>query len=522
MTAFPSDDHRAWHLPDWLCSLGIDHVFAVAGIDVTWLLESLRRDRRIRLVAATHEFVAGSMAEGFVRRSGRPAAVLVCGGPGEAVLLPSVLHGGVGDAPVLWITGIAEGAPRDTAAPSFGLSAAVVQAAGLCAVTIRCGDELTGGLGRAADALRSGRPALLQISDAAQRLPFAALAPVAGTGSRLTGSDSLGARTVLAVGSGSLPWAQPIRELSHRCQWPIITDMTARGVVAENSALALGHLGFLPSPAAVAATDPTGPWAATRVVALAASDEFLRALRSRGLSLDDVPAEAVTAWLERHAGRPPAHEADAAWLSGLALLRPRREVVPHGDGLCHALLVREIADFLGPRAVHVADAGIFHQAVTQMVEAGNARTVLSTAGLSLMGWSLGAAQGAALADPAVPVIAWLGDGSFLMHGLALATAARERLPVIHVLAENGVLGSPRSRHAEGPEDPAALPAVDLAAVAVACGVRVQRVATLPELRAVLPRLRNVEGPVVLLAAVGSSDPCVRGRATGFAFLDGPA
>jgi thiamine pyrophosphate-dependent acetolactate synthase large subunit-like protein len=109
-----------------------------------------------------------------------------------------------------------------------------------------------------------------------------------------------------------------------------------------------------------------------------------------------------------------------------------------------------------------------------------------------------------------------------MHGLALATAARGRLPVIHVVAENGVLGSPRARHAEGPEDPAALPGVDLAAVAVACGVRVLRVATLPELWAALPRLRNAEGPLVLLAAVGSSDPCVRGRATGFAFLDGPA
>lgn len=108
-----------------------------------------------------------------------------------------------------------------------------------------------------------------------------------------------------------------------------------------------------------------------------------------------------------------------------------------------------------------------------------------------------------------------------MHGLALATAARDRLRVIHVIAENGVLGSPRSRHAVGPEDPAVLPAVDLAGVAAACGVSVMKVSDPGELRAALPRLRDAEGPVVLLAAVGAGDPCVRGRATGYAFLDGP-
>ena len=79
-------------------------MFAVAGADVVSLLESVRADGRIRLVAATNEFVAASMAEGFARRSGRPAAVVVCGGPGEAALLPAALHGGIGSVPVLWVT----------------------------------------------------------------------------------------------------------------------------------------------------------------------------------------------------------------------------------------------------------------------------------------------------------------------------------------------------------------------------------------------------------------------------------
>ena len=304
-------------------------------------------------------------------------------------------------------------------------------------------------------------------------------------------------------------------------RWPVITDMTSRGVVPEASDLSLGHLGFLPSPAALAATDSQGPLAADRVVALGVCDEFRRALTVRGAVLQEVGKGAVGAWLERMLALGLDDETDEAWLEALRQCRTHREVHPHGEGLCHALLVREVSAFLGPRAVHVADAGIFHQAVTLMLAVGEPRSVLATEGLSLMGWSLGAAQGAAMADPDVPVVAWLGDGSFLMHGLALATAARDRLRLIHVIAENGVLGSPRSRHAVGPEDPAVLPAVDLGGVAAACGVAVIKVSDPGELRAALPRLRDAEGAVVLLAAVGAGDPCVRGRATGYAFLDRP-
>lgn len=494
----------------------------VAGADVTCLLESVRGDRRIRLVAASSEFVAASMAEGFVRRSGRPAAVVVCGGPGEAALLAAALHGGIGSLPILWVTACPADFHVDVAAPSFCLSREIVKSAGLCAVDACGAGELSAALRKAGSALRSGRPALLRVSEAVQRMEFDPVlhGPAVPEVSQPASMGSRGLRTVLAVGTGGLPWTDSIRQLAAVNRWPVITEMTSRGVVPEVSELSLGHLGFLPSPAALAVTDPQGPLAADCVVALGVCDEFRRALTSRGAAVEEVGEGAVGAWLERLLAQGSDGEADEAWLEALCRCRTHREVHPHGEGLCHALLVREVSAFFGPRAVHVADAGIFHQAVALMVAAGEPRTVLATEGLSSMGWSLGAAQGAAMADPDVPVVAWLGDGSFLMHGLALATAARDHLRVIHVIAENGVLASARSRHAVGPEDPALLPEVDLAGVAAACGVAVMKVADPGELRAALPRLRDGHGPAVLLATVGAGDPCVRGRATGFAFLDG--
>ncbi|MEN9285099.1 MAG: hypothetical protein RLZZ179_2592 [Verrucomicrobiota bacterium] len=498
-------------------------MFAVAGADVACLLESVRADGRIRLVPATSEFVAALMAEGFARRSGRPAAVVVCGGPGEAALLPSALHGGIGSVPVLWIMGMVHASAEDTGAPAFSFSAAIAGIAGICCAEATSKADVPRSLRTAGAALLSGRPAVLRILDEIQRLEFEPIVgePELPEAIQPASMESPGLRTILAVGTGALPWTGKIRQLAAMHCWPVITDMTSRGVVPEASDLSLGHLGFLPSPAALAATDSQGLLVADRVVALGVCDEFRRTLTSRGAVVQEVGKGAVGAWLERVLAQGSDGEADEAWLDGLRQCRPHREVHPHGGGLCHALLVREVSAFFGQRAVHVADAGIFHQAVALMVAAGEPRTVLATEGLSLMGWSLGAAQGAAMADPDVPVVAWLGDGSFLMHGLALATAARDKLRVIHVIAENGVLGSPRSRHAVGPEDPALLPAVDLAGVAAACGVAVMKVSDPAELRKVLPRLRDTEGPVVLLATVGTSDPCVRGWATGYAFLDRP-
>lgn len=508
-------------MTDWLYSLGIDHVFVVTGWDVTWLIEDLRNDRRIRLVPVTHEFVGGAMAEGFARRSGRPAAVVVCGGPGEAALLPAAVHGGIRSVPVLLIMGMVNASTEDTGAPALSFSTALAGMAGICSAEAKSKAELPGSLRMVGAALRSGRPALLRILDEIQRLEFEPIVgePELPEAIQPASMEGCGLRKVLAVGTGALPWAGMIRQLAAVRRWPVITEMTSRGVVPEAGDLSLGHLGFLPSPAALAATDPRGPLAADCVVALGVCDEFRRALTSRGAVVQEVGEGAVGAWLERVLAQGSDGEVDEAWLDGLRQCRPHREVHSHGEGLCHAMLVREVSAFFGPRAVHVADAGIFHAAVTLMLVADEPRTVLATEGLSLMGWSLGAAQGAAMADPDVPVVAWLGDGSFLMHGLALATAARDRLRVIHVIAENGALGSPRSRHAVGPEDPAVLPDVDLAGVAAACGVPVMKVADPGELRAALPRLRDAEGPVVLLATVGAGDPCVRGRHIGFSYAD---
>ena len=61
-----------------------------------------------------------------------------------------------------------------------------------------------------------------------------------------------------------------------------------------------------------------------------------------------------------------------------------------------------------------------------------------------MGYGLGAAIGAQIGNPDKQVINIAGDGCFRMNMNEIATAAREKLPLIEVIVNNHVLGMVRS------------------------------------------------------------------------------
>lgn len=64
------------------------------------------------------------------------------------------------------------------------------------------------------------------------------------------------------------------------------------------------------------------------------------------------------------------------------------------------------------------------------------QTHLTTGGFSTMGWAVPAAIGAKLAKPDAPVVAFLGDGDFMMVMQELSTMAQYDIPVVILLANN--------------------------------------------------------------------------------------
>ncbi|MCI5143845.1 MAG: thiamine pyrophosphate-binding protein, partial [Candidatus Electrothrix sp. ATG1] len=61
-------------------------------------------------------------------------------------------------------------------------------------------------------------------------------------------------------------------------------------------------------------------------------------------------------------------------------------------------------------------------------------------GYGSMGYAVAASVGGCLAAPDRPVVAMVGDGSFLMNGFEVATAVNYNIPVVWVVLNNAMLG----------------------------------------------------------------------------------
>jgi acetolactate synthase-1/2/3 large subunit len=61
-------------------------------------------------------------------------------------------------------------------------------------------------------------------------------------------------------------------------------------------------------------------------------------------------------------------------------------------------------------------------------------------GFGSMGWAIGASIGSALASSKNPTVCFTGDGSYLMSGQEITTAAQESVPVIFIVLNDSVYG----------------------------------------------------------------------------------
>lgn len=89
------------------------------------------------------------------------------------------------------------------------------------------------------------------------------------------------------------------------------------------------------------------------------------------------------------------------------------------------------------------DVGQHQMWVTQFYDFMKPRTLITSGGLGTMGFGLGAAIGACIANNCETTVMVTGDGSFHMNFNELATCARYNLPVKVILLNNNVLGMVR-------------------------------------------------------------------------------
>lgn len=152
------------------------------------------------------------------------------------------------------------------------------------------------------------------------------------------------------------------------------------------------------------------------------------------------------------------HRSNTEWLSRIAQLRNEekrltanacaeslrfsKDGISAADKLTPYAVIDCVSAHAPENAVIVTDVGQHQMWTAQRYPLRKPRTFISSGGLGTMGFGTGAAIGASVAT-GKPALLFTGDGSFGMDLNELATAVTQKIPLVVVVMNNGVLGMVR-------------------------------------------------------------------------------
>ena len=128
------------------------------------------------------------------------------------------------------------------------------------------------------------------------------------------------------------------------------------------------------------------------------------------------------------------------WLSHIDEYTKKYPLICHEEGLSGPYMMKTVYNRTKGEAIIVTEVGQHQMWAAQFYKFAKPRTLLTSGGLGTMGYGLGAAIGAQIANPNQTVINIAGDGCFRMNMNEIATAVRQKLPLIEIIVNNHVLG----------------------------------------------------------------------------------
>ncbi len=175
---------------------------------------------------------------------------------------------------------------------------------------------------------------------------------------------------------------------------------------------------------------------------------------------------------------------------------------PKSDHYAHPYhIIETVNKLLTDDDIVVTDVGQHQMWVSQKYRFEKPRRWCTSGGLGTMGYGMGAAIGASVANPQKRVVLFTGDGSFHMNLNELATVCSYHLPIVVVVLNNTVLGMVRQwqklfyGHRFSQTDPHRK--TDFAAVAEAFGVKGMQIHNDDDAEAVLKEALAQQEPVVI-------------------------
>ena len=527
--------HGGKLLIDQLAAHGVKRVFEVPGESFLAALDGLYEVPAIQTIVCRHEGGAAMMAEATGKLTGAPGIAFATRGPGVVNAVAGVYVAQQDATPMILFVGLPT-TPLEERAPFQEIDIeALFSGIAKWTAVIRQADRIPEFVTRAFRIAVSGRPGPVVIGLPENVLSAQTTAKVL-TPATLTGAapsprdmsdlaQRLGAaeRPLLVVGGpGWSPAVQrAVEDFAAAFDVPMAAAFRCQDYVDNRHASYVGHLGFTTDRKLKA-----GLKAADLVIALGAevadiaTDAYalLGGPEQTFVQIHPDPS-AILGYREAALSIAASSEAFAEALPGFApnlrgaTARPwqrfRRDLraayedtlVPRATpGAVRMEDVVSTVSALLPEDGFVTNgAGNYSQWVHRYFQFKGYRTGLAPTSGS-MGYGLPAAIAAKLAHPERPVVCFAGDGCFAMTFNELGTAVQYGLPMVILIANNGMYGTIRmhqERNFPGRPNGTSLVNPDFAALAKAHGAEGVTVARGADFEAVLRQALAAEVPFVI-------------------------
>ena len=459
-----------------LIANAVDTVFCVPGESYVAVLDALYDAPNVRVIACRHEAAAANMAEAYGKLTGRPGICLVTRAPGATHASIGVHTARQDSTPLIVFVGqVARGMQGREAfqeidyAQVFG---GLAKWAGEVDDANRIPELVT----RAFSVAMSGRAGPVVLALPEDVLREQTHAANLGAAERIVahpGADDLARfRTLLAAAErpllivGGSGWNEEactaLRRFADRNALPVACSFRRQALFDNRDSHYAGDLGLGPNPALaerVRDADvivalggrlseiPTGgytlieaPRPKQKLVHVHADPDELGRVYHSDLPINSGPAEFARALDDLEPVENPR------WAEWTAAARRDYESVLEpsipGGALDMAQVVRRLSERLPEDAIVCNGAGNYTTWVHRFLQYKRLGTQLApTSGA--MGYGFPASIAAKLRFPERIVVAFAGDGCFLMSGHELATAVQYGVNVIVLVVNNGMYGTIR-------------------------------------------------------------------------------
>ena len=518
---------------------GVDTVFGYPGGAILNVYDELYKHPEIRHVLTSHEQGASHAADGYARSTGKVGVCFATSGPGATNLVTGISTAYMDSIPMVAITcnvGVSLlGKDSFQEVDIAGITTPVTK----YSFIVKDVEKLADTIRRAFDIARKGRPGPVLVDipkdvtanmvefeskkiEKPKRLTEMITNEDIDKAVRLIKSSK---KPYIFVGGGVVlaDASEELREFVEKVDAPVCDTLMGKGAydgTSENYTGMLGMHGTKTSNLGVSECDlliAIGTRFSDRV--LGNPKKF--ASQAKILQFDVDPAEInknirvtesvvgdVKEVLKRMNQKLEQLDHNS-WKEHVLAYAKTFPLTYNKEGLSGPYIIEKIYEMVEGNAIMVTEVGQHQMWAAQYYKYKKPRTLLTSGGLGTMGYGLGAAIGAKTANPDKTVINIAGDGCFRMNMNELATASREKLPIIEVIINNHVLGMVRQWQTLFYEKHYSATVlddgVDYVKLSEAMGAAARRVTSKEEFEKAFSEALNSKTPFVIDCIIDSDD-----------------